>query len=317
METRERGNAFARFLILDTSLLTDWTTLMTQPSISEATAILRFVQDHPDACDHVVDLPYRLCSPSAQDERNFAVWRDDAGGVIGFAILQLQFSTVDWAVAPGHGHLTNHIFSWTLDRLHAVRAERDPHYGFLLGSHLADDPAITALGFADDEWSMLHLSMPLPPQPIQPAALEGIRIRPLAGLPEADAYVSLHRAAFQTRNMSLEWRTRILAHPAYQPSLDLVAEDETGKLVAFCVGWADEVAGVKTGQIEPLGVLPEAQKRGIGRAILLTVLARMQAMGCQSVRIDAESANPASTHLYESVGFTEFARTYQYFRQVR
>lgn len=283
-------------------------------TLSAIDHIAQFTHTYPDACDHVVDLPYRLCSPSAQDERNAYVWTDEAGSVTGFGLIQLQFSTLDWAVAPGHDDLSAEIFAWALTRLAAIRAEREQDIGFLFGSRTPNDPAVISAGFEDDQWAMRHLSMPLTEQLAQPKRLEGIRIRPLGGVEEVEAYVSLHRAAFDTRNMSVEWRARTLAHPAYQPALDFVAEDAEGKLVAFCIGWMSEVAGVKTGQIEPLGVLPALHGRGIGRAILLTVLQAMRQRGCIAARVDAESANPASNALYESVGFAEFARTHQHFR---
>jgi ribosomal protein S18 acetylase RimI-like enzyme len=279
-----------------------------------AAEITRFVQIYPDACEHVVDLPYRLCSPSAQDPQNIRIWRDDAGRTIAFALIQLQFSTLDWAVAPGHSHLKSDLFDWALGRLKQVRAEREDDFGFLIGSPHANDSSVIAAGFEDDGWSTRHLSMPLTAQLAQPVVPEPVRIRPLAGQAEVEAYVSLHRAVFETRNMSVEWRSRTLAHPAYQPALDLVAEDTAGKLVAFCIGWAAEVKGIKTGQIEPLGVLPEAQGRGVGHAILLSALHRMQALGCAAARVDAQDMNAASNGLYEAVGFVEDGHTYQYFR---
>jgi ribosomal protein S18 acetylase RimI-like enzyme len=279
-----------------------------------AADITRFVQMYPNACDHVVDLPYRLCSPAAQDPRNIRVWRDETGKPIAFAIIQLQFSTLDWAVAPGHSHLTSEVFAWASARLKQIRAERDQDFGFLIGSSSADDPTVIASGFEDDGWSTRHLSMPLTVQLPSPVVPQGFQIRPLAGRAEVEAYVSLHQTAFDTRNMSVEWRSHVLAHSAYQPLLDLVAENNEGKLVAFCVGWAVDVKGVKTGQIEPLGVLPEEQGKGIGRAILLSALHRMQTLGCETARVDAQSMNAASNRLYESVGFTEDWRSHQYFR---
>lgn len=287
---------------------------MTDPALSDATTIAQIVKTYPALCAHVVDLPYRLCSPSAQDPRNMRVWRDATGATIGFAIVQREFSTLDWAIAPKHSPMREQIFNWAIQRLTAIRAERENDLGFLIGSRDPNDDLILGADFIDDGWAMRHLSMSLTGALPEPKVPEGIRIRPLAGLAETGVYVALHRSAFDSRNMSVEWRARTLAHPAYQPSLDLVAEDEDGKLLAFCIGWMDSVQGIRTGQIEPLGVLPEAQKRGIGRAILLAALRQMRTLGCEIAEIDAESTNSASNHLYESVGFTERWRTHQFFR---
>lgn len=279
-----------------------------------AAEITRFVQLYPDACEHVVDLPYRLCSPSAQDPQNIGIWRDDAGEAIAFALIQLQFSTLDWAVAPEHSHLKRDLFDWALGRLRQIRAECEDDFGFLIGNRIRNDSAVIAAGFEDDGWAMRHLAMPLTAPLTQPVVPEQVHIRTLAGQAEVEAYVSLHRAAFETRNMSVAWRARTLEHPAYQPALDLVAEDASGRLVAFCIGWAAEVKGVKTGQIEPLGVLPELHGQGVGRAILLSTLHRMRERGCTAAGVDAQDMNAASNGLYEAVGFLENRRSYQYFR---
>jgi ribosomal-protein-alanine N-acetyltransferase len=103
-------------------------------------------------------------------------------------------------------------------------------------------------------------------------------------------------------------------HPLYQPQLDLVAESADGKLAAFCIGWLAQIDASTVGQIEPLGVLPMFQGKGLGRAILSESLQRFKHLGAKQLLIDAESTNRASQSLYESVGFIERSRTYKYFR---
>ena len=93
-----------------------------------------------------------------------------------------------------------------------------------------------------------------------------------------------------------------------------MAVADNGKLAAFCIGWLGESDGELIGQIEPLGVLPEFQQRGLGRAILVEALQRFRAAGAKRAWIDAENTNEASQHLYEVVGFRERAATYKYFR---
>jgi ribosomal protein S18 acetylase RimI-like enzyme len=152
--------------------------------------------------------------------------------------------------------------------------------------------------------------------PIEPPSLPpGFTLRPLKGQSEVIDYTAVHRAAFGTQNMTAEWRGRTVEHPYYQPDLDLVITNQEGRLVAFCIGWVAEINGGKIAQIEPLGVLPEFQGLGLGRAVLLEKLRRMRASGANKVLIDAESYNPASQHLYESVGFRDIYPTYKYFRQ--
>lgn len=142
---------------------------------------------------------------------------------------------------------------------------------------------------------------------------ENFTIRELAGAAEVEAYVALHRAAFGTENMTVGWRRRTLSHPLYRPDLDLVAVANDGTLAAFCIGWFDPVRRV--GQIEPLGVHPDRQHMGLGRAILAEALARLRALGAESVLVDAYNVGDAALATYQSAGFTPvydaptFART--------
>lgn len=281
----------------------------------ELVQILEFAQRHPSACFHVVDLPYRLCSPAAQDPDNVRLWLDSDGVVTGFGIIQRPFATLDWAVHPGQPALASEILCWAVERLQHIADAQGEGFGFLVDSAQEADPTPMQFGFVLDDWHMRHLirgmEVPLAPVALPP----GFMLRPLYGAAEVESYVALHRAAFNSRNMTEDWRARTLAHPAYSADFDLVAEDGDHRLVAFCIGWLSEVQGQRLGHIEPLGVAPAYQKMGLGRAILCENLRRMADVGAESVFIDAESDNPSSQRLYESLGFRDAARVIKYFRR--
>ena len=72
---------------------------------------------------------------------------------------------------------------------------------------------------------------------------------------EIAAYVNLHQAVFESKNMTVAWRERTLQRPKYIPDLDLVIAAPDGRLAAFCVCWLHkDLNGNISGQIEPLGV---------------------------------------------------------------
>jgi mycothiol synthase len=274
--------------------------------------ILQFTLQHPEQSFHVIDLPYRLCSPAAQDFDNVRIWVDEKGELIGFAVVQLPFSTVDYVVQPQFEHLKDSMLQWATSRLEAVAKLRGEGFGFLLDSRVEDDANALKHDFVLDDWHMRNLALPLSHPLETPVIPEGFEIRLLNS--DANGYVELHRAAFNTKNMSVDWRERTLKHPIYCPDLDLVAVNGDGKLIAFCIGWVCEINGQKVGQIEPVGVLPEFQKMGLGRAILLENLRRMRESGVETILVDAESYNPASQHLYERAGFRDVSRVVKYFR---
>jgi mycothiol synthase len=266
----------------------------------------------PEAAFHVVDLPYRLCSPSAQMLENVRLWEDAQGRLLGFAIAQLPWLTVDYVVHPSarEAGVEQAILNWALERWPHFMAERGLNYSLFLEVR-EDQPERIALlerlGFVRDEWYMLHLAQPLNDllPTVQPPA--GFTIRPLAGEEEAASYVALHRTAFGSENMTLDWRQRTLRAPQYIPELDLVAVAPDGRLAAFCICWLSQHShdenGSNQGQVEPMGVHPDFQRRGLGRAILLEGLRRLREHGALTAFVDSDGENDPSRLLYESAGF--------------
>jgi ribosomal protein S18 acetylase RimI-like enzyme len=52
-----------------------------------------------------------------------------------------------------------------------------------------------------------------------------------------------------------------------------------------------------------LGVHPDFQRQGLGRAILAAALRRLQAHGAQDVYVETDNTRDAALLLYESAGF--------------
>lgn len=199
---------------------------------------------------------------------------------------------------------------WAVTRLDAEVSRRGEPLPFFVSARQNDTGRIAAIkraGFEFDDWSYLrmrrNLGVPIPDAPLP----EGFRIRPLAGKSEVEAYIAAHRAAFDSTNMTADWRRSTLRAPSYTPDLDLVATGPDGSIVAFCVCWSTPplltLNGSKVAQIEPLGVLPEFQRMGLGRTLLLEAFRRAEALGARQIEVDAESYNEASQRAYESVGF--------------
>ncbi len=100
---------------------------------------------------------------------------------------------------------------------------------------------------------------------------------------ELEPYQELHQAVFDGISMGLDHHQS----PAYEPDLDLVAVDATGTFVAFCRCELTEVAdsgGAYTvGEVGVIGTRPTHQRRGLGRALLLTSMHRLKERGARSV----------------------------------
>jgi ribosomal protein S18 acetylase RimI-like enzyme len=261
---------------------------------------------------HVVDLPWRLTSPALETPANTRLWEDERGNLIGWAIWNQPFAVFDYALAPtaGAAGLEDHILAWAVKRGRAVgrqRGERLPYWVEVRADDAARRARLAAHGFTERDWSAAPMACDLTRPRPAPAAPAGFTIRPLAGVGEVAAYVDLHRLVFGGPAMTVAWRERTLRHADYHPALDLVAVDAGGRLVGFCVGWLlrhDPANGGRAeGQIEPLGVHPDARRRGLGRALLLEGLRRFQEHGAAMARVETDAHRSPARRLYASVGF--------------
>ena len=73
--------------------------------------------------------------------------------------------------------------------------------------------------------------------------------------------------------------------PLYRPALDVVARAPDGSIAAFALGWLDPLTlGV---ELEPVGVVPEHQRRGLGAAVCRAALRAATGMGATRAVIAA------------------------------
>jgi mycothiol synthase len=277
-------------------------------------AMAALVHRFPEGNLHVADLPYRLSSWAFDDPENVGLWVNEAGELIAWAVLQAPFWTIDCACHPQvEQSLYRRILDWAYRRARQALGTpggRPAWYVNVFAGQTERIRLLEGAGFAsqadvgEDSWSIvfMQLSAQTPSPNVTPPA--GFTIRPLAGESEVEAYVELHRAVFESKNMTVEWRRRTLRRPEYLPDLDLVAVAPDGRLAAFCIGWLDSnPAGQPGGQIEPLGVHQDYRKSGLGRAILAEGLRRLQLNGAQRVVVETDQYRNAALELYQSAGF--------------
>lgn len=95
----------------------------------------------------------------------------------------------------------------------------------------------------------------------------------------------------------------------YRPELDLVVHDRSGEVAAYGLFWYDPTTA--TGLVEPMRTEDAHQRRGLARHILTAGIDRLAAAGAERIKICYEPDNPASRHLYLSVGFEPVRQTVQ------
>jgi ribosomal protein S18 acetylase RimI-like enzyme len=109
--------------------------------------------------------------------------------------------------------------------------------------------------------------------------------------------------------MTPAWRRSTLTHPAYRPEIDLVAVSPQGKLVGFCICWIWHALG----QIEPLGVHPDYQGQGLGRALELCALDALRSHNVRLVYLDHASLNKTAIRLSQKNGFKPSNNALRYY----
>ncbi len=278
---------------------------------ADAAELAALTGAYPAASVHVVDLPYRFSSWALDDPANGAVW-EDRGQVVAWAVLQTPFWALDYWYLPAAERFLPQVLAWAGQRSQQIADGpfgRPTWFLHIRGDQPRQLQAAQAAGYtrqdtvAVNPWSKVWLrrSGPTPPSAL-PA---GYRVRPLAGASEAPAYVRRHRAAFGSMSMTEQWRARTLEASGYTPELDLVVEAPDGRLAAFCIAWLGHLADhdQPVGQIEPLGVHPDDQRRGLGRAILDEALRRLSQHGAEAIYVESDDDGGAAYQLYHAAGF--------------
>lgn len=144
--------------------------------------------------------------------------------------------------------------------------------------------------------------------PIPQVALpDGFYLQSVQGEDQAESLAGLHRAAFGTEHMTLEYRLAMMRAPNYDPDLDIFIEISSGEPLAFCIcsiaKEENERDGSKNGYTDPIGVDPRFQGQGFGTAILLAGLQALYKRGLECAKLGTSNENIPMQRLAESVGF--------------
>lgn len=92
---------------------------------------------------------------------------------------------------------------------------------------------------------------------------------------------------------------RLNEAPLYDPTLDLSIETDNGEPAGYALFWLDTLTGV--GQLEPMRVFDEHQRRGLARSLLTEGLDRLARRGARRLKVGFDGA--AGQNLYTGAGF--------------
>jgi mycothiol synthase len=280
------------------------TDLQVMISLLEINRPADWLADYPGR----TDLQELLALPEAGASARF--WFVRGSEPAGFAMVD-PWHNLLFEISPGpeSEQITAEVMAWGADWLRTSHLAGEPAV-LDTSCRSEDDRRITLLkrfGFERQPGETLHLmrdlSLPLP----FPQLPEGFSIRPVAGESESGELVSLHRAAFQTDQMTVEFRLAMMHTPEYDPELDLVVSTADGSLAAYCLCHFSEADNTRTGQMvgytDPLAIHPAWQGKGLAKALLLAGMHSLKGHGMQYAALNTSRENLAMLKVAEAVGF--------------
>lgn len=271
----------------------------------------------------VSELERDFNAPSFDKQRDLQLWEDDTGKLIGFGTLwhpsggELTDGRLGFRVHPHArgGTLEQEIINWGEQRLRELAKEQGVN-SVKLRCNSRDDQIdrITILqenGFTADRYFLImqrSLEEPLA-EPLLPA---GFTVRSVIIEQDAEAWVEMHNQSFidhwNHHDLTVEEYKHYCSDPDYRPELNLVAIAPDGTFASYCYCAIfpedNKRSGRQEGWVNTLGTRRGFRRIGLGKAMLLSGMQKLIAVGMKIATIGVDYDNPnGARQLYESVGF--------------
>ncbi|MFI6288110.1 mycothiol synthase [Streptomyces sp. NPDC051018] len=230
-----------------------------------------------------------------------------AGELVGYAQLEdtdpVEAPAAELVVHPAHrgrGHgraLGNALLAASGKRLRMWA-----HGGKSAARHLAQVLGLTLFR------ELRQMRRPLTPldieEPVYPA---GVGVRTFVPGQDDAAWLSVNAAAFahhpeqgSLTQRDLDDRMR---EPWFDPKGFFLAERD-GRIVGF--HWTKVHATEQLGEVYVVGIRPDAQGGGLGKALTATGLRHLAAQGLPTAMLYVDADNTAAVTVYERLGFSTY-----------
>lgn len=262
-----------------------------------------------DGCGYVHpgDIPHRLFNGNKlyDPAEVLTIWEDEAG-VAAWVMVGPRHRSADSQVRPDRrgGEFERTVLQYaearTLELMRCHDIKGDQIYDSAYRCDTTRVKLLQELGWVSDgepPWVLNRAALVDLAEPMLPA---GYTIRAASGIEEAAALATVHAAAFGS-TWTPDLYRQVMESPGYAAEREFVVVAADGAFAAFTVTWHDELN--RSGLFEPVGTHADYQRRGLGKALLLTVMRQMAAAGLEYAEVVNEGTNDASRNLYRSCGF--------------
>lgn len=274
---------------------------------------------------HTGDLCWWLGYPPDENARHetITLWETPGKDLAAWVLIDPDWRTFDVFIHPDWftDPAADELFTWAADQAAQQLDSSGQATVRTMWASEGDRQTIQRLerlGFTRCQryHQLFEQSLSGPPVP-EFSLPPGYRVRPVAGIDDVQRRAAASHAAFKS-NMPFDtyWPRyqRFMQSPLYPTGQDLVIEDPDGRVAAFCICWLDPINCV--GSFEPLGVHPDFQRRGFGKAILQSGLRLMQAAGMTTAIVGTGWDNTAAVNLYQAAGFNLCLRLLTYEKEI-
>jgi mycothiol synthase len=246
-------------------------------------------------------------------QRSIGIW-EERGRIVGISHRE-EGDNAFLQVRPGYDSLTGEM----LDFAEAVVAVEtaDGKRRLNVWSRASDtyrNERLVSRGYRRGDDGNHHNAQPLR-QAFIPRLPDGYTFTSAVEETDALRRVNAGHAGFHPEEEALkevpEHFTRMEQAPLFRPELELMTQYQDGTLTSFCVVWYDEMT--KTGMFEPVATHGSHRRRGLGKAMLLEGLRRLQGMGAECAFV--ESYGDQRKAFYHAAGFEAFDKDWYWTKE--
>jgi mycothiol synthase len=224
--------------------------------------------------------------------------------LVGYAQLEdtdpVEAPAAELVVHPGHrGRGHGRALGTTVLDASGKRLRMWAHGGKSAARHMAQVLGLTLFR------ELRQLRRPLSPQGIpEPVYPPGVTVRTFVPGQDDAAWLAVNAAAFAHHPEQGSLAQRDLddrkAEPWFDPKGFFLAERE-GEIIGF--HWTKVHAEEQLGEVYVVGIRPDAQGGGLGKALTATGLRHLAAQGLPTAMLYVDADNPAALRVYEQMGF--------------
>jgi GNAT superfamily N-acetyltransferase len=235
-----------------------------------------------------------------------AIWENEQHNIVGVVNSENPDNQYFLHVHNAYKALETEMILWAeknLQRLHTNQNYTDICIWACERDTQRND-ALTALGYTQSDevdflrWRRLDTALD---EQLLP---DGYTLHTMQETVDLAAKIQTQTSAFQSQPYPVEIYTTMQRAPSYRPEFDLFTRDRAGMITSFCTIWID--TGNNLAYFEPVGVHPDHQRKGLGKAMLNRGLCRLKESSVAIAYVGAYGEGRG--YFYNSAGFTEAVR---------